>query len=168
MDSHEELTVNDEDLSFSSRDVEYIKEVDVVLSKRHHRLVAGAERSLLDIGPGECSRVGCRLCSHVQVEEIRSGDGVEDVGVVVKDGSEIGCVELASSDGLLRPGFLGGVINVHRRCVRRVTVQDVDSVIVLRKVASGVSCIEGSVRSTALSEQYDDRQREQMRTDVQR
>ena len=92
------LTVDDEDLGVPCGNVGDIKEVNVVLGEGHHRLVAGAERGLLDIGPGERGRVGRRLCSHIQEEEVRARDGIEDVGVVVENSSEVGGVQLASGD----------------------------------------------------------------------
>ena len=106
--------MDDEDLGFPRRDVGDVKEVNVVLGKGHHGLVAGAKRSLLDIGPSERGRVGRRLCFHVEEEEIGPRDGIEDVGVVVEDGCEVGGVELAGGDGLLGPGLLGGIVNVDR------------------------------------------------------
>ena len=111
---HEKLTVDDEDLSFSRGNVGDVEEVNVVLSKGHDGLVAGAEGGLLDIGPGERGRVGRRLCLHVEEEEIRPRDGIEDVGVVVEDGIEVRRVELARGDRLSAPGLRGCVENVHR------------------------------------------------------
>ena len=80
-------TVNDEDLRVTLINVGNIEEVDVVLSERHDRLVVGPVRRLLDVGPRNGGRVGSDLALHIkEVQFALVGDGVEDVGVMVKNG----------------------------------------------------------------------------------
>ena len=97
------LTVDDEDVRIACGGARDINEVDVVLGESHHWLVGVAVRSLADICPGKGGRVGSSQVAHVQEEEFALGDGVEDVGVMVKDRVEGGEIEFASIDLLRSP-----------------------------------------------------------------
>jgi hypothetical protein len=49
------------------------------------------------------------------------------IGIMVQNGSEIGIVESAQCDRLQRPTLGGGIVNVDRRWVGSVRIENVDS-----------------------------------------
>ena len=83
------LTVNDEDVGGTGRKARDVEEVDVVLRESHDGLVVASIGRLFDVYPGNRSGVGGNERAHIEEEQfIGSRDGVEDIRVVVKDGSE--------------------------------------------------------------------------------
>lgn len=69
-------TVNDEDVCRSGRDIRNVEEMDVVLSKGHHGLVAGRVWDLLIIDPRDRRAVSCLEQTHVQREHVSVGEGI--------------------------------------------------------------------------------------------
>jgi hypothetical protein len=54
------------------------------------------------------------------------------IGIMVQNGGEIGIVESAQCDRLQRPTLGGGIVNVDRRWVGSVRIENVDGVFKLR------------------------------------
>ena len=106
--------MNNKDIGIASRSTGHVEEMDVVLGKRHDRLVAGGVRCLFDIHPRDGAGVGGGHFGHVKEKQLSTGERIKHVGVVVEDGIEVRRVELARGDRLSAPGLRGCVENVHR------------------------------------------------------
>ncbi len=86
--------MNNEDVCLASRVAWNVKEVDVVLSKSHDRLVVrGCEASSLDCLPSRGTRSSLGDSAEVQLVEAPTRKTVEHVRVVVEDGDDRGGVD---------------------------------------------------------------------------
>ena len=107
--------MDNEDICFSSLVARYVKEVNVVLSQCHHRIVTGGVGCLANVNPSKGCRVGRSHLSEVKEVKLAIGQSIEDVGVVVEDGFVAGGVEgggaggRGGGDGLRGPGLGAGV-----------------------------------------------------------
>ena len=82
------LTVNDEDVGRARVSTRNVDEVNVIVSKSHHWLVIATVGSALGVLPAERIWLCGLQLTHVQGIHLVVRNRVEDIRVVVKDGSE--------------------------------------------------------------------------------
>lgn len=81
-------TVDNKDIGVASGSTRHVQEVYMILGNRHDRLVGVTIRRFFDVCPRNRRRIGGSQGTHVKEEEFSFRKRIEDIGVVIEDGSE--------------------------------------------------------------------------------